>query len=95
MANGHIADCGSDGWRVHVWPHADQEVAVYHSEPFRLAWFATQLVTFVFVIHRTPDSYQSVLDDYGALRRFAGSQKQTLLPFAFQCGFSMRKSCSN
>ena len=79
----------SKGWSVHSWPYANQDAVVLHREPFRLAWFATQLVTFVYIIRRTPDDYQSILADYSALRKFAGDNKRTLLPFAFQCGYAI------
>ncbi len=60
-----------------------------HREPFRLRWCATQLVTYLFLIRKTPDDYQSVLDDYGDLRAFADNFKQTWLPLGFQCGFAL------
>jgi hypothetical protein len=74
---------------LHDWHHAGQEIMVLHREPFRLQWCATQLVTYVFLIHNTPEDYQSVLDDYAALRAFADNFKQTWLPFGFQCGFAL------
>ncbi|MCA9005687.1 MAG: hypothetical protein KDA70_10490 [Planctomycetaceae bacterium] len=77
------------GWQVHSWNYADQEVQVLHQEPFRLTWFATQLVTYVFIIERTPENYQSILDDYAALREFAGQHKNTVLPFGIQCGYAL------
>jgi len=79
----------SRGWQVHTWPYADQEVTVLQREPFRISWCATQLVTFVYVIHRVPENYQSVLDDYAALRDFASKHKRTLLPFSIQCGYAL------
>ncbi len=77
------------GWQVHSWNYADQEVQVLHQEPFRLSWVATQLVTYVFIIERTPENYQSILDDYAALREFAGQHKNTILPFTIQCGYAL------
>jgi hypothetical protein len=44
---------------------------------------------FVYIIRRTPRDYQSVLDDYTALRSFAGTHKQTILPFGLQCGYAL------
>jgi len=79
----------SMGWRIHSWPYAGRTVTVLHREPFRLSWIATQLVTFVYVIDRVPEDYRSVLDDYAALRKFAGSHKRTFLPFAVQCGYAL------
>lgn len=79
----------SKGWLVHSWAYGDQNVTVLHREPFRLAWFATQLITFVYIIRRAPDDYQSILDDYSELRKFASDNKRTLLPFAFQCGYAL------
>jgi hypothetical protein len=77
------------GWMVHDWRHAGQEITVLHREPFRLQWCATQLVTYVFLVRKTPEDYQSVLDDYAALRAFADNFKQTWLPFGLQCGFAL------
>jgi len=74
---------------VHDWRHAGQEITVLHREPFHLRWFATQLVTYVFLIRQTPEDYQSVLDDYAALREFADNFKQSWLPFGLQCGFAL------
>jgi len=47
---------------------------------------ATQLVTYGFIIQTTPKDYLSILDDYAAMRKFAGKHKKTLLPFTIQCG---------
>ena len=77
------------GWMVHAWRHAGQEITVLHREPFRWRWIATQVVTYVFPIRRTPDNYQSVLDDYAALRAFAADFKQTWLPIGLQCGYAL------
>lgn len=79
----------ASGWMVHDWRHAGQDVTVLHREPFRLRWFATQLVTYVFLIRQTPADYQSALDDYAPLRAFADDFKQTWLPFGLQCGFAL------
>jgi len=89
MIDAQSANFASRGWSVHSWPYADQNVTVLQREPFRFTWFATKLVTFVYVINRTPDNYQSILDDYTALRKFASDHKKTLLPFAFQCGYAL------
>ncbi|MCZ6834855.1 MAG: hypothetical protein O7G85_03700 [Planctomycetota bacterium] len=89
MIDAHPAKFESMGWTVHTWAHAGQDVTVLQREPFRLKWFATQLVTFIFVIRRTPENYQSVLDDYSALRGFAKEHKKTPLPIAFQCGYAL------
>ena len=76
-------------WKVHLWRKGDETITVLHDEPFRLKWFATQLVTFVYLIEQTPDCYQSILEDYNQLRQFAGDNKQTFLPFGFQCGYAL------
>jgi hypothetical protein len=89
MTNSLISTFESAGWTVHSWPQSDQNVTVLHREPFRLSWLATQLVTYIYIINRVPDTYQSVLDDYASLRRFAKQHKQTLLPFGFQCGYAL------
>jgi GNAT superfamily N-acetyltransferase len=78
-----------DGWRQYEWSLRNQNVTVLHSEPFRWSWFATKLVSYVFVIHDTPDSYESVLDDYVALRGFASDHKKTRIPFSLQAGFAL------
>ncbi len=77
------------GWEQHAWRFQNQDVTVFHREPFRLSWVATKLVTYVFVIQRTPDSYQSVLSDYVELRRFAGENKISRLPFSLQLGYAL------
>lgn len=89
MVDAHSANFESKGWSVHSWPYADQNVTVLQREPFRLTWFATKLVTFVYIIRRRPDDYQSILDDYTALRRFASDHKRTLLPIGIQCGYAL------
>jgi hypothetical protein len=89
MIDAQSANFESKGWLVHSWPYANQKVTVLQREPFRLTWLATQLVTFVYIIRRTPDDYQSVLNDYSALRSFAGNHKRTPLPFTIQCGYAL------
>ena len=76
-------------WWSHSWTLHDQPVMVLHREPFRLKWFATQVVTFVFVIDRNPGDIESVDADYVALRKFASHNKRTWLPFAFQCCYAL------
>ena len=76
-------------WWSHSWNLNNHHVHVLHQEPFRLKWFATQLVTFVFVIQRTPDNFQSVENDYSAMREFAGQHKKTWLPFSLHCGYAL------
>ncbi|MDB2526659.1 hypothetical protein N9X53_08225 [Mariniblastus sp.] len=79
----------SDDWSVQSWDLRGHPTTVLQLEPFRLSWIATRLVTFVHVIRRTPDDYQSVLDDYNALRKYAGKHKRSFLPFAFQCAYAL------
>ena len=78
-----------DRWQRHDWQLRHQNVTVLHSEPFRWSWFATTLVTYVFVIHETPDSYASLMNDYTSLRDFARNHKQTRLPFSLQSGLAI------
>jgi hypothetical protein len=85
----NLTDLEADGWAVESWHYRGQDVTVLHREPFRLHWFATQLVTFVFIIDGVPKDYHAMLDDYAALRRYAGQHKQTLLPFGLQCGYAI------
>ncbi len=78
------------GYQVHHWAGlGERDVVVLHKEPFRFAWFATKLVTYVFLIRRSVETVQQIRDDYPALRAFAGEHKRTLLPFAFQCGYAL------
>ena len=78
------------GYRVHHWVGlGDGDITVLHREPFRFAWLGTQVVTFVFLICRPVESFSQMLDDYPALRKFAGEHKQTWLPFGFQCGYAL------
>ena len=64
-------------------------VTVLQREPFRLTWFATKLVTFAFVINRTPADIGSIDADYTAMRDFASQHKRTRIPFALQCGYAL------
>lgn len=73
------------GWRRYEW----NDTAVFHREPFRWRWGATQLVTFAFVIPRQPDNIKEIDADYDSLRRFAVTHKQTWLPIGFQCGYAL------
>jgi hypothetical protein len=78
------------GYRVHHWAGlGDNDIRVLHKEPFRFTWLATQLVTFVFLIRRPVGRFSEALDDYPALRKFAGEHKRTFLPFGFQCGYAL------
>ena len=78
------------GYQVHHWAGlGENDVVVLHKEPLRLSWLATQLVTFVFLIRRPVDSFSQMLDDYSALRNFAGEHKRTFLPFGIQCGYAL------
>jgi hypothetical protein len=77
------------GYDVQHWRHGDADVLVLQKEPFRLQWIATQLVTFVFLIPRTVQNYDEIVDDYRSLRGYAGDHKRTWLPFGFQCGYAL------
>jgi len=77
------------GYDVQHWRHGDADVLVLQKEPFRLQWIATQLVTFVFLIPRTVQNYDEIVDDYRSLREYAGDHKRTWLPFGFQCGYAL------
>ena len=76
-------------WWSHSWDLNGQPMRVLQQEPFRLRWFATQLVTFVFIIQRTPEDIQSVDADYKSMRQFAGQHKKTWLPFSMHCGYAL------
>ena len=89
MSDSIAAEFESQGWWVHTWNNAGQEVTVLQAEPFRMEWVATQLVTYVFLIRRKPVDYQSIANDYPALRRFASEHKRTILPFSIQCGYAL------
>ena len=78
------------GWIVHRWRYKnDEDVTVLQRESFRISWFATKLVTYVFLIPRGVGSFSEVVDDYASLRKFAGKNKRTLLPFTLQCGYAI------
>lgn len=77
------------GWRVHTWARDGREDLVLQREPFRLRWFATQLVTFVYVARRAPGSWDEVQRDYAPFRKFAGDHKRTILPLGIQCGYAL------
>ena len=80
----------SAGWVVHPWRDMKgQDVTVLHREPFRVSWFATRLVTYVFLIPRDVDNYADIIDEYASFRKFAGENKRTLLPFGIQCGYAI------
>ncbi len=76
-------------WWVHSWSLNGDPVTVLHREPFRLKWFATQLVTFVFVINHKPEDITSIDADYAVMRKFASQHKRTWIPFALQCGYAL------
>jgi hypothetical protein len=76
-------------WWTHSWSLNDDPVTVLHREPFRLKWLATKLVTFVFVINRTPSDIASIDADYAAMRIFASQHKRTWIPFTIQCGYAL------
>ena len=86
-----IGDNGfrSADWWIHSWTFNGTPVRILHREPFRLTWVATQLVTYVFIINRRPENYESIDADYEAMRAFASQHKRTWLPFAFQCGYAL------
>jgi hypothetical protein len=77
------------GYDIHHWQHGDADILVLQKEPFRIQWFATQLVTFVFLIPRTVERYDDILDDYRSLRGYAGEHKRTWLPMGIQCGYAL------
>lgn len=77
------------GCDVHHWQHGDADIVVLHKEPFRIQWIATQLVTFVFLIPRTIQHYDEILEDYRSLREYAGDHKRTWLPMGLNCGYAL------
>lgn len=77
------------GYEVQHWRHRDADVLVLQKEPFRIQWLATQLVTFVFLIPRTVQSYDEIIDDYRSLRGYAGDHKRSWLPMGIQCGYAL------
>lgn len=85
----NVAGLDLSQWWSHSWLLDDKPVTVLHREPFRFKWFATQVVTFVFVIHRKPEDIASIDADYAALLKFASQHKRTWLPFAVQCGYAL------
>ena len=78
------------GWIVHCWRYKNgEEIVVLQREPFRLSWIATQLVTYVFLIPHGVEEFSEIANDYSLLRKFAGENKRTLLPFTLQCGYAI------
>ena len=78
------------GWIVHRWCYKNsKEITVLQREPFRFSWIATQLVTYVYLIPCGVRAFSEVTDDYASLRKFAGDNKRTLLPFTLQCGYAI------
>ena len=76
-------------WWSHSWSIDGTPVTVLQREPFRLRWIATKLVTFAFVIHRSPEDIESIDTDYEAMRWFASRNKRTWLPLGVQCGYAL------
>lgn len=77
-------------WIVHRWQYKNgEEVMVLQREPFRISWFATQLVTYVYLLPRKVDTFSEIVADYAMLRKFAGENKRTLIPFTLQCGYAI------
>ena len=78
------------GWIVHRWQYKNgKEVIVLQREPFRISWIATQLVTYVYLIPCGVMAFSEITDNYASLRKFAGENKRTLLPFTLQCGYAI------
>lgn len=78
------------GYQVHQWAGLGEgDITVLHKEPFRFTWFATKLVTFVFLIRRPIETLSQAQEDYPSLRKFAGEHKRTFLPFGIQCGYAL------
>ena len=78
-----------DGWQRYGWRFRNQDVTVLQTEPFRWSWFATKLVTYVFVVPKTPESYASISNDYDAFLEFARDYRKTRIPFSLQSGFAI------
>ena len=74
------------GYDVQHWQHGGLDVLALHKEPFRIA---TQLVTFVFLIPRAVRNYDEIVGDYRGLRGYAGANKRTWLPIAFNCVYAL------
>ena len=78
------------GWLVHPWRDAEgRDVTVLHREPFRISWWATRLVTYVFLVPGSVDDYASILAEYAAFRKFAAENRRTLLPPGMQCAYAI------
>jgi len=78
------------GFTVHHWDDTQLgHVTVLQKEPFRLRWYATQLVTFVFIIDSQITTYSEIEELYSHLLEFAKKHKRTLLPRGLQCGYAL------
>ena len=80
---------GERGWIVHRWNYKNDEITVLQREPFRLSWFATQLVTFVFLIPYGVEDFSEIANDYSLFRKFSGKNKRSQVPFLLQCGYAI------
>lgn len=86
---GGSGDFDRSQWWFHTWNRDGQKIQVLHREPFRWRWLGTQMVTFVFLVDRAPESLETVVSDFESMHQFASQQKKTWLPFGFQCGFAL------
>ena len=78
------------GFTVHHWDDTQLgHVTALQKEPFRLRWYATQLVTFVFIIDSQITTYSEIEELYSHLLEFAKKHKRTLLPRGLQCGYAL------
>jgi len=64
-------------------------VVVFHNEVFRMNWFATKLVTFVFIINGTPTDYAQIESNYDFLSAYARSNKNSIIPRGLNLGYAL------
>ncbi len=64
-------------------------VVVFHNEIFSMKWFATKLVTFVFIINSTPTDYVQIEANYDLLSAYARSNKNSIIPRGLNLGYAL------
>jgi hypothetical protein len=78
------------GFDVHHWTMPEgYEATALQKEPFRLEWFLTQVVTYVFFIDGERTTIERVQRDFDPLFAFAKAHKRTPLPRGLQCGYAL------
>ena len=78
------------GFAVESWNSKELgNVVVYHKEQFRIKWFATKLVIYVYIIDSTPTDYVQTEIYYDLLMAYARTNKKSILPRGLQLGYAL------